>query len=79
MKKKSRKGKKRNVSKRQLYLETLAQCEGKMRQMNSIATVAPATQEWKSLTRACEMWRNRKFETAGKVMLAESKNGAHNG
>ena len=80
MKKKSRKGKKRNVSKKQRFLEELQQAEGKLKMINSWAGEAgSATTEWSELARAAEMWRSRKFDTAGKVMLAKSKNGVHNG
>ena len=80
MKKKSRKGKKRNISKNQRFLESVRQCEAKVNLINSWAGQAgSAITEWSELSRAAEMWRNRKFDTAGKVMLAMSKNGAHNG
>ena len=80
MKKKSRKGKKRNVSKKQRFLESIQQCEGKLKMINSLAGEAgSAITAWSELARAAEMWRSRKFDTAGKVMLAESKNGAYNG
>ena len=80
MKKKSRKGKKRNMSKVQRHLELVQQTQGKLNMMNSWAGEAgSAITEWSELARAAETWRRRKFDTAGKVMLAESKNGAHNG
>jgi hypothetical protein len=80
MKKKSRKGKKRNMSKKQRFLESVQQCESKVKLINSWAGEAgSAITEWSELARAAETWRRRKFDTAGKVMLAESKNGAHNG
>ena len=80
MKKKSRKGKKRNISKVQRHLEAVQQTQGKINMMNSWAGEAgSAITEWSELARAAETWRRRKFDTAGKVMLAESKNGVHNG
>ena len=80
MKKKSRKGKKRNISKKQRFLESIQQTEATVRMMNSWAGEAgSATSAWSELARAAEKWRARKFQTAGKVMLAESKNGVHNG
>jgi len=79
MKKKSRKGKKRNVSKIQRHLEIVQQTQGKLNMMNSLAGLSEtATQEWSELARAAEMWRARKFDTAGKAMLAISQNGAYN-
>ena len=79
MGKKSRKGKKRNISKRQRHLELVQQTQGKLNMMNSLAGLSEtATQEWSELARAAEMWRARKFDTAGKAMLAISQNGAYN-
>ena len=79
MKKKSRKGKKRNVSKKQRFLESIQQCEGKLKMINSWAGEAgSAITEWSELARAAEMWRRRKFDTAGKAMLAISQNGTYN-
>ena len=74
MRKKSRKGKKRNVSKAQRYLEIVQQTEGKLNLMNSLASYSgTATAEWSDLARAAEKWRAQKFDTAGKVMLARSQ------
>ena len=79
MKKKSRKGKKRNVSKIQRHLEIVQQTQGKLNMMNSLAGLSgEATQAWSDLARAAEKWRAQKFDTAGKAMLAISQNGAHN-
>ena len=79
MKKKSRKGKKRNMSKVQRHLEAVQQTQGKINMMNSWAGEAgSAITEWSELARAAEMWRRRKFDTAGKAMLAISQNGTYN-
>lgn len=79
MKKKSRKGKKRNISKKQRLLESIQQTEATVRMINSWAGEAgSAITEWSELARAAEMWRRRKFDTAGKAMLAISQNGTHN-
>ena len=79
MKKKSRKGKKRNMSKVQRRLEIVQQTQGKLNMMNSWAGLAAsASAEWSDLTRAAEKWRARKFDTAGKAMLTISQNGTHN-
>ena len=79
MKKKSRKGKKRNISKKQRFLESVQQCESKVKLINSWAGEAgSAITEWSELARAAEMWRARKFDTAGKAMLAISQNGTRN-
>ena len=79
MKKKSRKGKKRNISKKQRFLESVQQCESKVKLINSWAGQAgSAITEWSELARAAEMWRRRKFDTAGKAMLAISQNGTYN-
>ena len=79
MKKKSRKGKKRNMSKVQRRLEAVQQTQGKLNMMNSWAGEAgSAITEWSELARAAEMWRARKFDTAGKAMLAISQNGTRN-
>ena len=79
MKKKSRKGKKRNMSKVQRRLEIVQQTQSKLNMMNSWAGEAgSAITEWSELARAAEMWRSRKFDTAGKAMLAISQNGTHN-
>ena len=78
-KKKSRKGKKRNVSKIQRHLDIVQQTQGKINLMNSLAGLSKtATQEWSDLARVTEKWRAQKYDTAGKVMLAISQNGAHN-
>lgn len=75
MGKKSRKGKKRNVSKVQRHLELVQQTQGKLNMMNSLAGLSEtATQEWSDLARSAEKWRAQKFDTAGKVMLAMSQN-----
>ena len=74
MKKKSRKGKKRNISKKQRFLESVQQTEGKVRMINSWAGEAGSSiTAWSELARAAERWRAQKFQTAGKVMFAESK------
>ena len=52
----------------------MQQTEATVRMMNSWAGEAgSATSAWSELARAAEKWRARKFQTAGKVMLAESK------
>jgi len=80
MKKKSRKGKKRNISKKQRLLESIQQTEGKVRMINSWAGEAGSSiTAWSELARAAEKWRAQKFQTAGKVMLAESKKSEING
>ena len=74
MRKKSRKGKKRNISKKQRFLESIQQTEGKVKMINSWAGEAGSSiTAWSELARAAEKWRAQKFQTAGKVMLAESK------
>ena len=74
MKKKSRKGKKRNISKKQRLLESIQQTEATVRMINSWAGEAgSATAAWAVLARAAEKWRAQKFQTAGKVMFEESK------
>ena len=80
MRKKSRKGKKRNVSKAQRHLELLQQCEGKLSLMNSLVGLRKEdTKEWAHLTQATQKWRAEKFDTAGKAMLAISKKSEING
>jgi len=80
MRKKSRKGKKRNISKRQRHLELVQQTQGKVNRMNSLAGLSgSATAAWSTLTRSAEKWRAQKFDTAGKVMLAMSKKSEING
>ena len=74
MGKKSRKGKKRNMSKVQRRLEAVQQTQGKLNMMNSWAGEAgSARSAWSELARAAEKWRAQKFQTAGKVMFEESK------
>ena len=74
MKKKSRKGKKRNISKKQRLLESIQQTEATVKMINSWAGEAgSATAAWSVLARAAEKWRAQKFQTAGKVMFEESK------
>ena len=80
MRKKSRKGKKRNISKVQRHLELLQQCEGKLNMMNSFMGIRKEdTQEWAHLTQTAQKWRAEKFDTAGKAMLAVSKKSEING
>ena len=67
------------MSKVQRRLEAVQQTQGKLNMMNSWAGEAgSAITEWSELARAAEMWRARKFDTAGKAMLAISQNGTRN-
>jgi len=82
MKKKSRKGKKRNISKFQRHLEFVQTIEGKIKAVNSFAgheDVKRHPQSWQQLLNARDKWVAQKFQTAGKAMLDKSQNGAHNG